>query len=252
MTAPVEPVDDQDQAKVTNPTDPVATSGDDDESSTDDNSPKTSNGKPWAFSEDGKTNLGYPADTSAAEMSLDEQVNWWKHKSRKWEGVAKKAKTPEEVATLERELADLKARNQSEGEREQAAAIEAARLEGAEAARQEFYPLLHDTQIRGYATPYFSDEEDDKALNTWVDGLAVEKFVDAESKMIDGARLVAFLEASGRRKGPESTSAPGPSASFFSDTGQGTRARKPKVDHAELGRQAAARFKPAQSGYNLS
>lgn len=217
-----------------------------------DDGPKTSNGKPWALSEDGKTNLGYPADTSASDMSLDEQVAWWKHKSRKWEGVAKKAKTPEEIAQLEQQLADLKSKTQSADEKALEQAIEQARKEGAESARSEFYPILHDTQIRGYATPYFAGDENPDALNTWIDGLAVEKFVDSESKMIDGAKLTAFLEASGRRIKSAEDDGTGPSAPQFPRAGQGVPPRKPKVNHAELGRQAAARRKTEAPSYPIS
>lgn len=217
-----------------------------------DDGPKTSNGKAWAMSKDGKTNLGFPTDTAAADMAPDEQIAWWKHQSRKWEGVAKKAKTPEEVAELEREVEELRSKNQTADERALQEAIEQARNEGAEAARSEFYPILHDTQIRGYATPYFAGDESQDALNTWIDGLAVEKFVDPESKMIDGAKLTAFLEASGRRIKSAEDSGTGPSAPQFPRAGQGVPPRKPKVNHAELGRQAAARRKTEAPSYPIS
>lgn len=234
------------------PTNPAADPPEPDPEPTEDEDPQTSNGKPWQMSKDGKTNLGFPADTAAADMSAEEQVAWWKHQSRKWEGVAKKAKTPEEVAEMERELSELKSKTQSADEKALNEAIEQARNEGIEAAKNEFYPVLHDTQIRGYAAPYFASEEDQDALNTWVDGLAVEKFVDPESKMIDGAKLISFLEASGRSKSASEDPTPRGSTPLFPRTGQGTKPRKPKVDYAEQGRQEAARRKTAPVGYNLN
>lgn len=79
---------------------------------------------------------GFPDATPVADMAPEHAAAYWKHQSRKWEGTAKAAPTPEEIETLRTaaaELATRKAADMSETERLQAEAA-AAKAE-AEAAK---------------------------------------------------------------------------------------------------------------------
>ena len=205
--------------------------GDDDPN--DSSETETSNGKPWAVDHEGKS-LGYPAETPIAEMSIQEQVAYWKRQSRKKENELKKTKSPEEIQKLEAELAELRGKTQTEDEKRLAEAVEAARQEGEQAAREFYLPRLHETQLRGFAHVYIKDEA---ALNTWINGIAIKNFVDAETQMVDGEKVSAYLEAIYGTPPP----AQGNQQHQFPNVGQFQNRRKERVDHAKQGAEIAAR-----------
>ncbi|QAU06544.1 hypothetical protein SEA_WILLIAMBOONE_33 [Gordonia phage WilliamBoone] len=194
---------------------------------------ETSNGKPWAVGDDGKS-LGYPAETPIAEMSIEEQMNYWKRQSRKKEDQLKKAKSPEEVERLEQELQTLKSKTQTADEKAFEEALAAARAEGEQAARDFYLPALHETQLRGYAHVYIKDEA---ALNTWIKGIAINNFVDTETQMVDGKKVSTYLEAI---YGAPATAGNQPQPQF-ANVGQFQNRNKPRVDHAKQGAEIAAR-----------
>ncbi|QBP33238.1 scaffolding protein [Gordonia phage BrutonGaster] len=193
--------------------------------------PQTSNGK--AFAVDGEGNsLGYPVDTPVKEMSVEEQMNYWKRQSRKKEDQLKKAKSPDEIAKLEQELADLKAQSQTADEKKLEEAVAAARAEGETEAKNFYLPLLHETQIRGYAHPFLKEE---KAIDTWLQGIAIENFVDSETQMIDGEKVNSYLKAIYGEPGKSTTSPQ------FQNTGQFQGRKKERVNYAQQGAEIAAR-----------
>ncbi|WNM66305.1 scaffolding protein [Gordonia phage Culver] len=213
------------------------TGGDNDSGAGDNNNDsgevETSNGKPWAVDGEGNS-LGYPAETPIAEMSIEEQMNYWKRQSRKKEDQLKKAKSPDEVEKLEQELQALKSKTQTADEKALEEALAAARAEGEQAARDFYLPALHETQLRGYAHVYIKDE---KALNTWIEGIAIKNFVDTETQMVDGKKVSTYLEAIYGAPAP----ANGQPQPQFANVGQFQNRNKPRVDHAKQGAEIAAR-----------
>ncbi|ANA86362.1 head scaffolding protein [Gordonia phage OneUp] len=202
-----------------------------DDDPADSGEPQTSNGKPFATDADGNS-YGYPVDTPVKEMSVEEQMNYWKRQSRKKEDQLKKAKSPDEIAKLEQELADLKAQGQTEDQKKFQEAVDAARAEGETEAKNFYLPLLHETQIRGYAHPFLKEE---KAIDTWLQGIAIENFVDSETQMIDGEKVNSYLKAIYGEPGKSTTSPQ------FQNTGQFQGRKKERVNYAQQGAEIAAR-----------
>ncbi|MGY0497062.1 hypothetical protein ACWZHB_00995 [Nocardia sp. FBN12] len=137
---------------------------------------------------------GFPDATPLAEMSVAEQAAYWKHKARQHEGRAKAKNTgglsAEEAQALRDEIEQLRTAAMSDTERAQSEAITSATEQARVEARNELLPLLHEAQVRGYASTVISGER----LDGWVDSVSVDKFLDAEGG-VDGAKVVAHLTA---------------------------------------------------------
>ncbi len=78
---------------------------------------------------DAGSDKGFPDNTPVAEMTPPQQVAYWKHQSRKWEGQAKQGPTPAEIQAWKDKAAAHDAAeqaNMSELERERAKNAELA------------------------------------------------------------------------------------------------------------------------------
>ncbi|MGW4127963.1 hypothetical protein [Amycolatopsis japonica] len=79
---------------------------------------------------DAGSDKGFPENTPVAEMTPEQQVAYWKHQSRKWEGQAKQGPTPAEIAEMKAKAAAHDAAeqaNMTELERERAKNAELAK-----------------------------------------------------------------------------------------------------------------------------
>src|SRR3546814_1652596 len=83
----------------------------------------------------------FPADTPVKDMTAEQQAAYWQDKARKHEDRVKKYGdvTPEKLAQLQREHAELVSKGQTAEEQ----AVEAAREEG----RKEILAVLNKEQI---------------------------------------------------------------------------------------------------------
>ncbi|MGS2809404.1 hypothetical protein [Nocardia sp. MW-W600-9] len=137
---------------------------------------------------------GFPDATPLSEMSVAEQAAYWKHKARQHEGRAKAKNTgglsAEEAQALRDEIEQLRTAAMSDSERAQSEAITAATEQARADARNELLPMLHEAQVRGYASTVLTGER----LDGWVESVSVSKFLDAEGA-VDGAKVVAHLTA---------------------------------------------------------
>ncbi|AMS02575.1 head scaffolding protein [Gordonia phage Yvonnetastic] len=215
---------------------------------------ETSNGKPWAVNKNTGEKLGFPADTPSADMSLDEQVAYWKHNSRKWEARAGKpanGEESEEVQTLRARVGELEGKLRTTDEQAQHEAIESARTEGYATARAELLPQLRDSQLQTYATPYFHGEKATERLTTFLQGINTEHFLaEGEDHLIDGAKVIKHLEGLGLTRGDSIDGTPG----LYPNVGQGQQRRTKKTNWGEVGRAEAKRRQEASAptGYQFS
>ncbi|MFI8976907.1 hypothetical protein ACIGO9_28775 [Nocardia asteroides] len=135
---------------------------------------------------------GYPDATPLAEMTIEQQAAYWKHKSRIHEGRARAkdgALSAEEAQALREEIEQLRNASLSDAERAQADAVEAARVAGRDEARAELLPVLAEAKIRGYASTVLSGDKLEKFVAT----VNVDAFRDADGE-VDGAALVEHLK----------------------------------------------------------
>ncbi|MBN9209347.1 MAG: hypothetical protein J0H96_11875 [Microbacterium ginsengisoli] len=79
---------------------------------------------------DGGDQLGFPTETPLEQMTPEQQIAYWKHNSRKHEKAAKARADYDQLKADSDELQRLKQENQSEHEKELAAARDDARREG--------------------------------------------------------------------------------------------------------------------------
>ncbi len=136
---------------------------------------------------------GYPDATPLAEMSIEQQAAYWKHKARVHEQRSKSKQpgyTPEEVQALREELEALRNAQLSDSERAHADAVETARLAGRDEARAQLMPLVQEAQLRGYASTVIKGAR----LDGWVATVNVAAFC-AEDGSVDGAKVVEHLRA---------------------------------------------------------
>ncbi|WP_329405411.1 hypothetical protein OG563_26475 [Nocardia vinacea] len=185
---------------------------------------------------------GYPDSTPLAEMDIAEQAAYWKHQSRKHEARARAntgALSAEDAQALRDQVTQLQAAALTDEQRAQAAevatAVEAART----AEREALLPMLHDAQLRGYASTVIKGDR----LEGFVSTVNVAKFLN-DAGQVDGEKVVAHVTAQYGAPGETETPAgtpPSPPATY-PDLGQGkTGAGINKTPARDAGIAEAAR-----------
>lgn len=184
---------------------------------------------------------GYPDGTPLAQMTLEQQNAYWKHKARKHENTAKEYRdglTADQAQSLREELDALKAEKLSDGEREFNQAVTDAKQSGYDAARAELLPVLQEAQLRGYASTVI----DGGRLEAWVKSANSAMFLDNEGA-INGAAVVEHLtELFGEKS---ERSATPPAGQRHANFGQGApTGGSSRPSHFDVGRaEAEKRFK---------
>lgn len=184
---------------------------------------------------------GYPDNTPLAEMTVEQQAAYWKAKARMHESRSRAKAgglTAEEAEALRTELEQLRTASLSETERAQQDAIESAREAGRSEARDQLLPILHEAQLRGYASTVVKGPR----LDAFVSTVSIAAF-SAEDGSIDGEKVVEHLKA---MYGEDS--APAPAAqSTYPNFGQGSPGATSKKSTRADGLAEAKRrgFSPA-------
>ncbi|MDE8648086.1 hypothetical protein PXH69_24205 [Rhodococcus qingshengii] len=133
---------------------------------------------------------GFPDGTPVVEMTQAEQTAYWRYHSRTHEERAKAGLSADEAQELRDEVARLKNAALSADQIAANEAIETAKSEAREAARAELMPVIHESQLLGYASTVISGDR----LQAWVQSANPAHFLD-ESGAIDGAKVQTHLTA---------------------------------------------------------
>ncbi|KZM72213.1 hypothetical protein [Nocardia terpenica] len=158
---------------------------------------------------------GYPDNTPLTEMTVEQQAAYWKAKARMHESRSRAKAgglSAEEADALRNELQELRDAQLSETERAQQDAIESAREAGRSEARDQLMPMLHEAQLRGYASTVIKGAK----LDGFVSTVNITAF-SAEDGSIDGEKVVAHLKAMYGEEPPSSAA-----ASTYPNFGQGS------------------------------
>ncbi|QDF15377.1 hypothetical protein SEA_MOLLYMUR_16 [Gordonia phage Mollymur] len=189
--------------------------------------PVASNGKPFAVDGKGKS-LGYPAETPWREMEPEEQTAWWMHQAKGWERKAKNPESPdesEELTRLRGELQQLKDSKLTDAQRDQAAALDAAKQAGIDEAEAHYKPLLRNLLLENIATSVIGDVKAKK----WAPTVSAEAF-RTEAGELDGAAVLAHLrEIYGDNSGDQQPTPPVPGT--YQQAGQFQPGGKTRPNH---------------------
>lgn len=122
-------------------------------------------------------------DKPVAEMTADEQIAYWRQRSRQNE---RRAKDRDDYDDLKKELEELRTEKMTEAER----AVEAARKEGEEAATEKFSAKVAEASLRGALTGrgFQADEIEDKL--SFID---FTKFVTSDGE-VDTEMVQRYLQ----------------------------------------------------------
>lgn len=132
---------------------------------------------------DAQPDLGYPADTPVAEMKPEEQVAYFKHQSRKWERIAKKAPSDDEIASLRQkaeQLGKLQKEQMSAQEKAVAEARETALKEGENAGASKYLGALVRKSFEAEA---YRSGLDGEAIGAFADLVDPQKLLTDEGDM---------------------------------------------------------------------
>ncbi|KLO25896.1 hypothetical protein ABW16_21525 [Mycolicibacter heraklionensis] len=134
----------------------------------------------------------FPANTPVAEMTDAQRAAYYKHQNRKAEArlAAFKGATPEQVQQLQTRVSEMEAERETAGERALREAAEAAANEARAAARAEFEPKLHRSQLKAIASQVLSSDQ----VDAWLEDVTPSNFVN-DSGEIDEAKVKAKLTA---------------------------------------------------------
>lgn len=132
--------------------------------------------------------LGYPANTPVTDMDDKQQAAYWKHYARKHEATANARGDYDDLKAQANELAQLKAKNQTDQERE----LAAARLEGESAGK--FTYLKEAVVGRLLSLTGKTDVE----LGTVLDLIDVKKFTKDDGAL-DSEKITTFAKTLGMK-----------------------------------------------------
>jgi len=152
---------------------------------------------------------GYPADTSVSDMTVEEQVAYWKAQSRKHENTVRARSDYDDLKTKAKERDDLVAANATEQER----AVAAAKAEGRSEAMRAAGPRLVEAHFMAAAAGRL-DEERVKAI---LEPLNADHFL-TDSGDVDTAKVTTYVNGIAPVMGTGKPPAVGPSS-----RGQGQR-----------------------------
>ncbi|MBM4575284.1 hypothetical protein GS415_00665 [Rhodococcus hoagii] len=133
---------------------------------------------------------GYPDGVPVVEMTIEQQMAYWKRNSRKHEARANAGLSAEDAQALREENARLKTATMTADEQAIATQVDTARAEGEAAARAALMPVIHQAQLVGYGSTVISGER----LQAWVSSANPASFV-GEDGDIDGERVRTHLVA---------------------------------------------------------
>lgn len=125
---------------------------------------------------------GFPANTPLEQMTLEQQVAYWKHYSRQHEATAKARADYDAIKAKADELDQYKAANATEHEKAVKAAADAARAQ----ALAEATPRLVSAEFRAAVGTRLTKEQLDTALGP----LDLRWFLDATGN-VDVAKVAA-------------------------------------------------------------
>lgn len=128
---------------------------------------------------------GYPANTPLEQMTVEQREAYWKHHSRKWEGIATSRSDYDQLAEDARQWREHQRRALPADERARQDAVEQARRDGEAQARLALAPQLVRAEFRAAAPGV----EEDK-LNSFLEDLDLSKYLKDDGT-VDAARVQA-------------------------------------------------------------
>lgn len=153
------------------------------------------NGGGGAGDGDGSGNdLGFPPNTPWRDMEPEQQIAYWRHQSRKHEGVADSRKDYDQLKADSEELAQLRAANQTQAEKDLEEAREQARREGENIGSERY--LKDAVTARFEALTGKSQAEVEKAFAH----IDIHSFI-GENGAIDNDALTEFASSFGTNGG---------------------------------------------------
>ncbi|MFI5777021.1 hypothetical protein [Nocardia sp. NPDC051570] len=189
------------------------------------------------------TKHGFPAETPLAEMSIEQQLAYWRHQSRKHEDASKALRggvTADDAQKLKDRITELERERLSEGERAKTDALDAARAEAAQQARAELLPRLREAELRGYASIVLTDQN---KLTGWLRTTNADAFLGEDGEL-KGEKVVEHLREMYGTAAAEPT--PPPNGQRHPNWGQG-QGGETKTQRGVSGRaEAARRFGPKE------
>lgn len=169
---------------------------------------------------------GYPANTPVTEMTMEQQVAYWRHHSRQHEERAKSRADYDQIKARADQLAALEAASMSEHEK----AVQSAKDAGRAEALREIGSRLVDAQVTVASAGRMTDAQRAALL----EGIDRSKFLAADGQ-VDTAKVSALIDqiapATGSGTGTTGTGAP--AAQTFPALGQGARQGTPGTSVAD-------------------
>lgn len=136
---------------------------------------------------------GFPAETPLAEMTDAQQAAYWKHHARKHEGTVKAygGKTPQQIAEMETQLAELQSMQLTAEEKAIADAVSQAQASTRAEVEQEWQGKYRTARLEAVAGTVLTDKDQLKSFMSIVD---TSKFV-GEDGDIDTDAVMGHLTA---------------------------------------------------------
>lgn len=132
---------------------------------------------------------GFPEGTPLEQMTVEQQLAYWKHHSRKHEDAVKAYKlTPQQVAELQAKAEALETEKLTADEKALKAAQKEAADAAAAAARGEYLPKLQRAQVKSIAAEILKGD----ALKTFLSVVDPAAFVGEDGE-IDESKVMGAL-----------------------------------------------------------
>lgn len=137
---------------------------------------------------------GFPEGTPLEQMSVEQQLAYWKHHSRKHEDAVKayKGATPEEIAQYKTRIEELEADKLTADEKALAAAKKEAADAAAASAKAELLPQIQALEVRALASTVLGDDKD--RLAAFMEIADPRKLV-GEDGHVDESKVMGHLTA---------------------------------------------------------
>jgi hypothetical protein len=153
----------------------------------------------------GSTDRGYPENTPLAEMTVEQERNYWKHQSRRHENAWKARSDYDELKAKADQYDQLAAASRTEHERALDDARAQARREADEAARRQYGGLMVEAAFARASAGRMNEDQ----LTSLLDGLDRNRFL-ADDGTVDTDRVTQFIaciapaqQQDGTRRAPD-------------------------------------------------
>jgi len=141
---------------------------------------------------DSSSDTGFPPDTALVDMTVDQQLAYYKHQNRQAENKLKafKGVTPKQVSQMVSKISELEQAGLSADEKALKEAVEQAAAEATAAARAQWAPKYQMAGITALAAQILDDDQ----LSGWLDGIDPAKFVTEDGE-VDKDKVMTNLTA---------------------------------------------------------